>query len=365
MVSFILGLAVTAALFYISALYKSASLLMFGYAGAGLLILAALFLSYRMHTIQCGIAVPISIAECGKPLTVQILLDNHSVLPCLKFRCLMEQKSHFLNRKDREWMQGGLAASGKNRFDYSFLTNNYGSYHVQMKKVRVYDLTGLFYFQKKVGCGVSVQVLPKMQEIGVHISEASRNFFGEADVYDEFRPGDDHSELFQMREFRPGDKIQRIHWKLSAKQEELLVKEDSMPKACPVALFLDYKNVRRRRAENVNAYLVILAAISFSLMDAGCPHYAVWYSSRREDIVRVRVDDEESLFLFLSSYLEETFQKQTRDLVSAYQDKYKGEHYLFAFQLDECLRLRKNGEIIRSFHLENWKKELETLEIIA
>lgn len=138
-----------------------------------------------------------------------------------------------------------------------------------------------------------------------------------------------------------------------------------MPKACPVALFLDYKNVRRRRAENVNAYLVILAAISFSLMDAGCPHYAVWYSSRREDIVRVRVDDEESLFLFLSSYLEETFQKQTRDLVSAYQEKYKGEHYLFAFQLDECLRLRKNGEIIRSFHLENWKKELEALEIIA
>ena len=168
-----------------------------------------------------------------------------------------------------------------------------------------------------------------------------------------------------MREFRPGEKKQRIHWKLSAKQEELLVKEDSMPKACPVALFLDYKNVRRRRAENVNAYLVILAAISFSLMDAGCPHYAVWYSSRREDIVRVRVDDEESLFLFLSSYLEETFQKQTRDLVSAYQDKYKGEHYLFAFQLDECLRLRKNGEIIRSFHLENWKKELEALEIIA
>ena len=65
MVSFILGLAVTAALFYISALYKSASLLMFGYAGAGLLILAALFLSYRMHTIQCGIAVPISIAEAA------------------------------------------------------------------------------------------------------------------------------------------------------------------------------------------------------------------------------------------------------------------------------------------------------------
>lgn len=365
MVSFILGMAVTLALFYISVLYKSASLLLFGYAGAGLLLLAALFLTYRMRTIQCSIAIPISITECGRPLTVQILLENKSPLPCLKFRCLLEQKSNFLNRKHREWLQGGLAAYGDNRFDYSFVTDNYGSYRIQMKKVRVYDLTGLFYFQKKVVYGGSVQALPKMQEIGVHISEASRNFSGEADVYDDFRPGDDHSELFQMREFRPGDKIQRIHWKLSAKQEELLVKEDSMPKACPVVLFLDYKNDRRHRAERVNAYLTILSGISFSLMDAGCAHYAAWYSGRREDIVRVRVDDEESLFLFLSGYLEETFQKQAKDLAEAYQDKYKGERYLFAFQLDERLRLMKNGETIMRFHPENWKKELEGLEIIV
>lgn len=364
MTRFILGIVVTAALFYISVLYKSTSLIMFGYACTVLLILACLFLIYRVHTISCGITFPISIAECGKPLTARIIIENKGILPCLKFQCLLEQKNHFLRGRHKEWLQGGNARSGNNSFDYSLVIEDYGSYEVMLKKVRIYDLTGLFYVNKKIQCSGYVQVLPSMQEIGVHISEAARNFFGEAEVYDEFRAGDDHSELFQVREFRSGDKIQSIHWKLSAKQEELLVKEDSLPKACPVVLFLNYRHRKQSRPEKVNAYLVILASISFSLMDAGCAHYAAWYSNRREDLIRVRVDDEESLFLFLSGYLQETFQKQEQDLRQLYQEKYKGENYLFAFQLDERLRLLKNGERIIRFHLEDWKKELEGLEII-
>ena len=161
-----------------------------------------------------------------------------------------------------------------------------------------------------------------------------------------------------------GDKIQSVHWKLSAKLDELLVKENSLPKACPVVLFLDYKSDKQKKAEKVNAYLVILASISFSLMDAGCAHYAVWYSNRHEDLIRVRIDDEESLYLFLSGYLEDTFQKQEKELREAYQEKYRGENYLFTLQLDERLQLLKNGERILRFHVENWKTELNELEII-
>ena len=364
MFRFIVGIIMTGALFYISVLYKSASLMMFAYAGAALLIFACLFLIYRRYTIRCSITFPISIAECGKPLTVRILLENAGGLPCIRFRCLLEQKNHFLNHRQKEWLWGGPAVAGTNSFDYSLVIEDFGSYEVMLKKIRIYDLTGLFYIHKTVKCKGVVQVLPKMQEIGVHLSQATGNFLGESEVYDDFRPGDDRSELFQMREFRRGDKMQSIHWKLSVKQDELLVKEDSMPKACPVVLFLDYKNEKRIREERVNAYLVILASISFSIMDVGCAHYAAWYSNRREDIVRVRVDDEESLFLFLSSYLEETFEKHEKDLIQVYREKYRGENYLYAFLLNERLQLWKNGEKIMKFHLEDWKKELEELEIV-
>lgn len=364
MIRMILGIVLTGAAFYVSVLYKSTSMVVLGYAGAVLLVMAGIFLVWRVRTVQGRLTIPISIAECGKPLTLRILLENRSFLPCLHFQCQVELASRFLRKKKKRWLQGGLAAAGENSYDYSLLLEDYGSYEVRLKKVRVYDLTGLFYIQKTVESSGCVQVLPKMQEIGVQLTEAVHSFFGDADVYDPYRPGDDHSELFQIRPFQNGDRLQRVHWKLSARLDELLVKEDSRPKACPVVFLLHYDSSRQRKMENVNAYLVILASISFSLMDSGCPHYVAWYGSRNGDLVRMRVDDEESLYLFLSCYLEETFEKHIPDLEQAYREKYRGENYLFLLQLDERLRLFKNGDKIAAFDTAAWLKELSRLNII-
>ena len=37
--------------------------------------------------------------------------------------------------------------------------------------------------------------------------------------------GNDFAEITDVREYRPGDRIKDIHWKLSAKKETLMVKE--------------------------------------------------------------------------------------------------------------------------------------------
>lgn len=364
MISILLGIAVCGATFYISILYKSTSLALLGYAEIVLFISACLFLAYRMYTIRCSIQIPISIAECRNPHTVQIHVENRSFLSCAKLKYCLEQRNHFLKKRRKKWIRAGAALPGANTYDYALVFDDYGSYELYLKKVRVYDLTGLFYMHKKIESKGFVQTLPKMQEIGVHLTEALRNFFGDADVYDDFRPGHDRSELFQIRPFVNGDKIQSIHWKLSAKMDELLVKEDSLPKACPVVFLLDYQYKKQKSAKKVNAYLVILASISFSMMDAGCPYYAAWYSSIRKDVVRLRVDDEESLYLFLCCYMEETFQEKAENLLEAYREKYRGEQYLYTLCLNERLELLKNQEQIEAFNRKDWKEKLGGLEII-
>ena len=37
----------------------------------------------------------------------------------------------------------------------------------------------------------------------------------ESDSYSTIKGGDDPSEVFAIREYREGDRLQRIHWKLS------------------------------------------------------------------------------------------------------------------------------------------------------
>ena len=64
-----------------------------------------------------------------------------------------------------------------------------------------------------------------------------------------------------MRSFRKGDKIQSIHWKLSAKADELIVKENSLPKACAVTVIANpagHMNIRQKEK-----FIQLVAGLSF------------------------------------------------------------------------------------------------------
>ncbi len=362
MISMVFGILATGVIFYISLLYHSVSLALLGYASLVLLGLSWLFLRYRAAKVTCSLQIPIAIAECGVPVNVQLSVQNSSFLPCTRLKYCLGQNSRLLRKKRAVWIRSGTALPGENLYDHTLVFENYGSYELHLKKVRVYDLTGLFYIKKKINSKGVIQVLPNMQEIGVQLTEATRNFFGDADSYDPDRPGYDCSELFQIRPFQKGDKIQSIHWKLSMKFDDLLVRENSMPKACPVLFFLDFQKQKQKHAQRGNAYLAAMASISYSLMDAGCPHYAVWYNGK--DAMRMRVDDEESLYVFLRIYLEEPFQAHTKDLLGAYQEKYRGEPYLHTVSLNEKLEVKKNGEKIAGLAGADWEEKLRGLELV-
>ena len=64
-----------------------------------------------------------------------------------------------------------------------------------------------------------------MTEVTVQTS----NFSLEGERFSEEVSGDDPSELFALRDYQPGDRMARIHWKLSARKGEWYVKEFSRP----------------------------------------------------------------------------------------------------------------------------------------
>jgi len=53
------------------------------------------------------------------------------------------------------------------------------------------------------------------------------------------RKGTDYSEIFDLRDYRSGDDVRAIHWKLSGKLDRLVVKEASDPTRYQVVLMPD------------------------------------------------------------------------------------------------------------------------------
>ena len=362
MVSFIAGIAVTLVTFYIALIYGSAAIGLFAFAEALLLVLAFFYLLFLRGQMDAAIRIPIGVTERGKKVSVQIVTTNRSHIPCMRVRCQLLLGNSFLRKGRRLWQPLAPVYAGENCCQASLGLPFAGNYSVGIRKMRIYDLTGLFYINKRLRSSAQVQVLPETACVCLRITERTRNYFGDSDVYDDFRPGNDRSEIFDVREFRDGDRIQSIHWKLTAKSDELIVREDASPLACPVVLLLE--SGLKKDLKTAEIFLSAASSLVFSLMDAHCPHYVSWYSGSRRDMVRVRVDDEEGYYIFLSSYLADSFGTPAMEPEKLYQEKYRWDRPLHSLVLKSDLTVWQNGKEAGAVDRKDWKKSMAELELI-
>lgn len=323
MKSYIKGIVLVLILIYWGILYKGNAFILLGITEAVFVVFSFFYNLFASLSLKGNLSIPIMIADENTPVNLHLEYRAKKIFLNGKVKYKVSYKMPD-GKKKKVWMKTGV---------HSLSLLQPGCYEFELKKIRFYDFLGLFYWEKKQQVFANAIVLPEIHEIPVMLGESARNFWGEAEIYNELKPGYDPSEMFDVREFRDGDKLQSVHWKLSAKSGELMVRENSLPKACPVVLFLNCANI------------MCYASLSFSLMDAKCPHFVVWHSNKQKDIIRARVDDEESFYLALTNYMQDGTRTLDGDLLVRYKQKYRGERYLFGFQLEKDSMIEENGVV--------------------
>lgn len=347
--------------FYFGILYTNPQMVLLGYTCILLCVISVIELVYRFFTMRGFVDIPITMAEQGMPVNVRIRIRNTGFLPAGNVCVKLRTSNAFQTGGKSQWIELRDVGIGEQSQEIRLSFSGAGCHEVEIQKIRVHSLLGFGYIKKNCRDFASVLILPEVHFIPLRISEAVRNFMGDAEVYDEFRPGMDTGETFEIRAYRAKDKMQNIHWKISAKMDELMVKEYSLPKACAIVLFLNRKTGMKKK--DVSAYLEVIASISFTLMDQKCPHYVVWYSKDIGDVRRIRVDDEESFYMFWDIYLRDSTVTE-KVLREEYKQKYRNECYLHDLSFHETLDLYKDGEHI--CHLDGMKIQdaCEKLEIL-
>lgn len=367
MISIISVLLIVGLCFYIGILYINPVILTIGYALGILMAVSLVELVYRCFTLKCYIDVPISMTESGKPVNVVVQIHNKSIFPAGKVEVRIVNKNVFHQKGESRWITLDNVSIGKNKQMIKLVINGAGCHDITASHMRITSMFGLLSLKRRCKDFASVLIMPEIHSTGIQITEAVRNFLGDADVYDDFRPGHDSGETFEIRNYREKDKLQSIHWKLSAKMDELMVKENSMPKACAVILMIEAKPVKfkkfSRKEMDAGAYLELISSVSYSLMDQKCPHFVAWYSAQKEGVRRIRVDDEESFYLFLDAYLREMIAVE-KDIREEYRRDYKSEWYLYDIVINESLELYKNGELVTKLDEKKIKDECEKMELL-
>lgn len=101
------------------------------------------------------------------------------------------------------------------------------------------DIFHLFNVKIKPFAKKTITVYPKRMHI---VAEISQKTVGtpKSEGTMQNRKGHDPSEMYNIREYVPGDDVRSIHWKLSSKTDSLILREPSDPSHYSAAILADY-----------------------------------------------------------------------------------------------------------------------------
>lgn len=345
MVSNIEALALILLLRYMAHIFESSSLALLDYA---LLVLWIVFLIWQLLAlggIKVKIRFPFPTLEKNQPSHLLLEVENKRLFRQRALAFLVEYRGLDGRKKYRKWLKVSAVPRKLSEYQFAFQIEAAGSYTFRIRKIRVYDFFGLFYQNFHTKSQGKVTVLPEIHEIPVTIGQRITQFWGDSDVYDLEHPGYDPSEVYEIREFRDGDRLPNIHWKISAKMDQLMIKENSLPKACAILLLMnETEKVSEESLER-------MFSISYSLLCAKCPHYFVWKSNDSGEITRIRVEDEESFYEAILSYMQQQCSIAMENMQQQYCEKYRGEQFIHAI-LAEGEKILLNGEELSKEQLE-------------
>lgn len=178
-----------------------------------------------------------------------------------------------------------------------------GLVRVSVSRVYVKDLMGFFRLKKPVDQAAELSILPR--EVNDIAYEKTALEQGMLESEESSKRGNDFSDVQEVREYIPGDKLMSIHWKLSAKRDILMVKDrvsmsDHQLVIVP-ELFLD-------QPVNLAAILTMTYSVISELIQEQTTVRLMYWSMNRYEYEDVRIDYKEELdAAFARMYYEKAY----------------------------------------------------------
>ena len=184
-------------------------------------------------------------------------------------------------------------------------TSHAGAYLCQVEKARVYDYLGLFRLPVRAPAPVETVIRPVPRE-PARLPNLRHFLVRQLKP----KPGGGFSEEHELRDYRPGDSMREIHWKLSVKTDRTIVREAQEPVRGLTLLTFDLRGTPGR----VDATLEELLWLSQWLLDHDTPHQILWIDPTDCETATAPIEAPADLEALLSRLLHTPLRPDTPSL---------------------------------------------------
>lgn len=273
-----------------------------------------------------------------KKKSVQLIVKvaNPSILPFIGALVEVEMKDGFSGKAVNKKLKINISDRKINKFYLDILPEYCGRIDISIKKFKLYDFTGIWSFKGKTDKMTQLYVLPLNNEEKAYVSARNNEYIEEPVKFSDNEPGDDCSQVFDIREFRDGDRLQRIHWQLSAKKDETYVKEFSLPIDASAEILLELSLLSKNDVlQNADAVIEKAYGLSVAFLEQEIYHYISWYDSKLGEIVRRDVTNADDIWNILYEIYHMTLYEDAVALKLYEGASYNNSVYLFYITTEE------------------------------
>lgn len=269
-------------------------------------VVGAWIVFYLSKYITSSFTLNQHVFQCGEEAEITLRVENQGIFPISRINLSITLENSLFQVK--ELRKFSLSMSGRSCQEIIIkVTSEYsGIIKIKMNQLRLFDYTECFSYRSGQVVETQIQVFPKVSRIEEVLDVGDAGFLENEEAFFS-KPGDDPTEILQIREYQPGDHFSRIHWKLSNKLDQYMVKEYASTLSYYPILLLDTRRVDGRSKDEIESIYKILYALSMWHIEASAPFEMGFYNGQYGGLVKHKVSNIEDLYLGLQQAYESCY----------------------------------------------------------
>lgn len=272
--------------------------------GFEFLLWLALFVWARLlrQNLRCTMLSPADRVSRHTPIPLEVELENNSAFPVpemrLRIQCVDEYSGDV-----RDFQSSAMLDSRETaRLRWTIQAEHYGILRVCGRKFTVTDPLGVTRasgaFPKD---SYRIAVLPRLdgEEDGIYAASGSGEDAAGLGKTDEL------GDTYELRTYREGEPLRNVHWKVTAKTGELMVREYEKQAANVLLVYLDLNTYGKPfTRSDYDVFLEAVAAFAAGQLEKDNPFVFVWHSGSA-DLCRMCVNSRHTALEALDALVRE------------------------------------------------------------
>ena len=287
----------------------------------------------------------------GEEIKTEFVVANNGFMPVLGEHMEIEVVNLLSEEQDVRKLCVTLLPKQKKRTGLSFCGECCGSIKIHLKNAYITDPLGIFTGKKQSLCCTdsTYVIMPEIKNLNIDRNQLD-HYDMESYRYSQSVRGDDPSETFGIREYRQGDSIKSIHWKLSGKTGETVIREYGLPIDNRIFVIGDKQSFTEDNSiMEINEVTELYCSLLYTLSKSRISFNTGWFDYNRNEFVQKTINSIDDVYDIIPEILGCPFRSNVMSATAHFLEADIEDNYgLFIYVTSKgevTERLREYGEV--------------------